>query len=61
MKFIVGTGLTTQMRRLASRKGEKKIAIAYWGKSALKLLKLNPQRKDVRIMLSLKEENQTLM
>jgi hypothetical protein len=54
MQFVAGVILTSTLKRLASAKGAKKIAIAYWGANALELLKLRTQRKNVRIICCLK-------
>jgi hypothetical protein len=54
MAFLHGKALTAEMRRLVSKKGTRKLAIAYWGKDALKLLKLDPKDKDIFVICCLK-------
>jgi hypothetical protein len=53
MKFLEGSDLTREMQRLVSETSNTKIAIAYWGADALKLLKLNPKRNDLQILCCL--------
>jgi len=54
MKFLEGSRLSIEMKRLASSTGRKKIAIAYWGSNALKLLAIDPRRPEVQIVCCLK-------
>ena len=54
MKFLTGGMLTDAMRRLGKKKGKRKIAIAYWGNKALKLLKLDANDKNISILCCLR-------
>jgi hypothetical protein len=52
--FLEGHQLSSEIKRLVKRKGPLKIAVAYWGSGGLKLLSLNPKRKDLKIVCCLK-------
>lgn len=54
MKFLHGLVLTNEMKRLCAKAGKLDLAIAYWGSRALDLLKLDPERPDVRVVCCLK-------
>jgi hypothetical protein len=54
MKFIAGSVLTKELKRLASSHGPKKIAISYWGDRALSLLPLKPDQRGIQIICCLK-------
>ncbi|MCP3404059.1 phospholipase D family protein [Bradyrhizobium sp. CCGB01] len=54
MKFLHGLALTNEMKRLCAKAGKLDLAIAYWGSRALHLLKLDPERPDVRVICCLK-------
>jgi len=54
MRFIAGSKLTNEMRRLAGSRVQTKIAIAYWGEKALQLLKLTPSRSNLQVLCCLK-------
>jgi hypothetical protein len=54
MQFLYGRALTDKMKLLCRTKTAAKIAIAYWGKDSLTLLRVNPGRKNVRILCCLK-------
>lgn len=53
MKFLTSQDVTRKARSLLRSRGPLKMAIAYWGKDALKLLRLNP-RRDVELICCLK-------
>jgi hypothetical protein len=53
MQFLEGRGLTRALRNLVKKKGELKIAVAYWGSAGLTLLGLNPGRKNLKIVCCL--------
>jgi hypothetical protein len=53
LKFLAGGTLTNAMKRLGRKNGKRKIAIAYWGKDALKLLKLDAGNKNVAVLCCL--------
>jgi hypothetical protein len=54
MRFFHGPELTREMKDLLASPGPAKIAVAYWGRHALKLLELDPKRKDVQVVCCLK-------
>jgi hypothetical protein len=54
MKFLDGRALTAAMKRLVSKPGKIKIAISYWGKHALTLLKLDTTNKNIVVLCCLK-------
>jgi hypothetical protein len=51
--FLAGQQLTKATRAVVARRGPVKAAIAYWGKDALQLLRLNPRRKTTKIICCL--------
>jgi hypothetical protein len=52
--FLEGHQLTSAIKGLVKRNGPLKIAVAYWGSGGLRLLGLNPKRKDLKIVCCLK-------
>jgi hypothetical protein len=53
MQFLEGQSLTRALRNLIKKKGELKIAVAYWGSAGLDLLDLNPRRKNLKVVCCL--------
>src|SRR5690349_21006559 len=53
MRFLAGPEITAEMRRLVRAGSTLRMAVAYWGKDALRLLKLNPRRRNVRVICCL--------
>jgi hypothetical protein len=54
MKFLEHDAIKKNVRALLSFKGPARIAVAYWGKGALELLDLDPNRTDLQILCCLK-------
>jgi hypothetical protein len=54
VRFLTGNKLTHEMKRLVLSSQNLKIAVAYWGKHALTLLKLNPRSSNLRVLCCLK-------
>jgi hypothetical protein len=54
MRFLYGGALTKEVQRLAKTKSSLRIAVAYWGRDALKLTRVSTRRKDVRLLCCLK-------
>lgn len=53
MEFLHGMKLTKRMQDLCQRRGAVDLSIAYWGREAIKLLKVNPKREGVRVLCCL--------
>jgi hypothetical protein len=60
MQFLYGKAPTDKMKILCGKRTAAKIAIAYWGSDLLKLLRINPRKKGVRILCCLKGGNPIL-
>lgn len=54
MKFLHGSALTKEIQQIVKTRSSLKVAVAYWGQDALKLTKISPKRKDVRLLCCLK-------
>ena len=54
MSFVHGHRLSKEMKRLVSKPGPIKIAIAYWGSDALGLLGISARRSNIEILCCLK-------
>jgi hypothetical protein len=54
MKFLYSNELTKEMQKLAAKNVPMKVAIAYWGKGALDLLGLNPEKANLEVICCLK-------
>jgi hypothetical protein len=54
MKFLHGHALSREMSKLVQPDKPLKLAIAYWGADALRLLKLDPKRRNVKVLCCLK-------
>ena len=54
MRFLHGSALTKEIQQMVKTRSDIKIAVAYWGKNALKLTKLSTRRKDIRLICCLK-------
>jgi hypothetical protein len=54
MRFLEGRQLSKEMARLVSQNTKTKIAIAYWGGEALKLLGIDTKRRDIQVVCCLK-------
>jgi hypothetical protein len=52
--FLAGSQLTSEIKRLVKKRSPLKLAVAYWGSGGLKLLDLNPKRKDLIVVCCLK-------
>jgi hypothetical protein len=54
LKFLKGAELTRKIQSMLKSNDRADIAIAYWGGDALKLLKVKPGRRNVRVVCCLK-------
>lgn len=53
MKFLYGKALTQEIQKICKIKDSLDVAVAYWGKDALKLTGLQPRRRNVRLICCL--------
>lgn len=54
MEFLAGSDLTRKIQEMLRSSQRADLAIAYWGSDALKLLKISPKRRAVRVVCCLK-------
>jgi hypothetical protein len=54
MQFLYGPSLTATVRKLCGKQTETKIAIAYWGHEAIKLMNVNPKKQNIKVICCLK-------
>jgi hypothetical protein len=53
MQFLYGAGLTRRIKTLCSKRTGAKIAIAYWGRDAFRLLHLSQKKRNIEILCCL--------
>lgn len=54
MTFLQEKDLTSAIKKLIKQRGPIRLAVAYWGKESLKLLDIDPKRKDISVICCLR-------
>lgn len=53
MKFLHGKALTKEIQKICQTQTSMRLAVAYWGQDALKLTRLHPKRRNVKLICCL--------